>query len=339
MQTTRRKKRRARKESGSYWTSYSDMMAALMLVFALVMFFSIFQFLDLQETKTAELATKESQLEHQQSILIAQESELSEKESALQLSLVELEKAQSQLDEQESLLASSALQLSSQQEELDEQSQLLLTAQQDLDATKLALSDQQTLLDSQRELMDQQQVKIEALIGVRTQLIQTLSQELRKANLDMVPDPQTGAITMKGAVLFDSGSDKLKESGMALLDSFMPVYVRTLMAEENRDFVGEIIIEGHADTDGDYLLNLDLSQRRALAVTTYCLADGFGGFTAQEQALLRNIMTANGRSWSNPIYNADGTIDKEASRRVEFKFRLKDDEMIDEMSRLLEEMP
>ena len=38
---------------------------------------------------------------------------------------------------------------------------------------------------------------------------------------------------------------------------------------------------------------------------------------------------------ANPILDADGNVDKEASRRVEVKFRLKDDEMIDELSRIM----
>ena len=36
-------------------------------------------------------------------------------------------------------------------------------------------------------------------------------------------------------------------------------------------------------------------------------------------------------------YNEDGTVNMEASRRVEFKFRLKDAEMIEEMSSILEQ--
>lgn len=43
------------------------------------------------------------------------------------------------------------------------------------------------------------------------------------------------------------------------------------------------------------------------------------------------MITANGRSESQLIYNADGTENKESSRRVEIKFRLKDSEMIDSM--------
>ena len=38
---------------------------------------------------------------------------------------------------------------------------------------------------------------------------------------------------------------------------------------------------------------------------------------------------------ANPILDADGNVDKEASRRVEVKFRLKDDEMIEELSKIM----
>ena len=35
------------------------------------------------------------------------------------------------------------------------------------------------------------------------------------------------------------------------------------------------------------------------------------------------------------VLDADGNVDKEASRRVEVKFRLKDDEMIDELNKIM----
>lgn len=56
-----------------------------------------------------------------------------------------------------------------------------------------------------------------------------------------------------------------------------------------------------------------------------------------EEYSLRSLVTANGRSFSNLIYKADGTEDAGKSRRVEFKFRLKDVEMIDEMRSLIKE--
>ena len=38
---------------------------------------------------------------------------------------------------------------------------------------------------------------------------------------------------------------------------------------------------------------------------------------------------------ANPVLDADGNVDKDASRRVEIKFRLKDEEMIDELNQIL----
>ena len=102
------------------------------------------------------------------------------------------------------------------------------------------------------------------------------------------------------------------------------------MSGENADYVGEIIIEGHTDTTGTYLNNLELSQERALAVATYCLGAEMTGLTDEEKLVLQDILTANGRSYSDPVYMADGvTVDMDASRRVVFKFRMKDSEMID----------
>ena len=75
--------------------------------------------------------------------------------------------------------------------------------------------------------------------------------------------------------------------------------------------------------------------QRALAVATYCLEDESGIIDPDVTETLRDIVTANGRSYSNPIYNEDGTINEEASRRVEIKFRLKEEEMVDEMMEIL----
>jgi hypothetical protein len=43
---------------------------------------------------------------------------------------------------------------------------------------------------------------------------------------------------------------------------------------------------------------------------------------------LQNYITANGRSKIQLIKNSDGTVNKEKSRRVEFKFKLKEEEVI-----------
>ena len=304
----RSKKMRRGGENGSFWISYSDMMAGMLFTFALILFMAVYQLVDLQQKKTIELETKEAQLSTQQSLLIDQEAELKDKEQ---------------------LLATTTLMLQEQQAELEENRTALTAAQQ-------SLSLQQSKIEEQAALLAAQQSEIDKLIGMRSRIIEELRDELRGAGLDAVVDKNTGAIAFTGAVLFDSGKNELKQSGKALLNAFIPVYVRTLMSEENDDYVAEIIIEGHTDTDGTYLSNLALSQERALAVVSYCLSGEMTGLSSAEKQVLQSIITANGRSYSDPVYAADGTVDKEASRRVVFKFRMKDSEMIDQMSEILE---
>ncbi|MBQ7886752.1 MAG: OmpA family protein [Clostridia bacterium] len=303
------KKRRRGGENGSYWISYSDMMAGMLFTFALILFMAIYQLVDLQQKKTMELQTKEAQLSTQQSILLDQEAQLKDKEE---------------------LLATTTLMLQKQQKELDENRTALTAAQQ-------SLSLQQSKIDEQAALLAAQQTEIDKLIGLRSRIIEELRDELRGAGLDAVVDRNTGAIAFTGAVLFDSNQNTLKDSGKALLNAFIPVYIRTLMSEENEGYVGEIIIEGHTDTSGTYLHNLALSQQRALAVAQYCLGEEMTQLSSQEKKLLESILTANGRSFADPVYMPDGTtVDMESSRRVVFKFRMKDAEMIDQMSEILE---
>lgn len=304
-----RKRIRHGGDSGSYWISYSDMMAGMLFTFALILFMAVYQLVDLQQKKTIELETKEAQLSTQQSLLIDQESQLKDKEE---------------------LLATTTLMLQEQQKELDENRTALTAAQQ-------SLSLQQSKIDEQAALLAAQQTEIDKLIGLRSRIIEELRDELRSENLDAVVDRNTGAIAFTGAVLFDTNRNELKDSGKALLNAFLPVYIRTLMSEENEGYVGEIIVEGHTDTSGTYLHNLALSQERALAVVEYCLGPEMTGLTGEEKQMLQTILTANGRSYADPVYKADGvTVDMEASRRVVFKFRMKDSEMIDQMSAILE---
>ena len=181
--------------------------------------------------------------------------------------------------------------------------------------------------------MSTQQQKLDDLVGVRTKIIRELSTALTTADLKASVDKNTGDIMLESAVFFDVGKNTIKPSGQQLLNEFIPVYLGVLLRSEYADYLGEIIIEGHTDTQGSYLMNLELSQERALSVASYCLQ--MQGLSEEQLGMLRSILTAKGRSFSDPIYNGDGTINMDASRRVEFKFRLKDSEMIDEIRQIL----
>ena len=106
-----------------------------------------------------------------------------------------------------------------------------------------------------------------------------------------------------------------------------------VLRDEYSAYLGEIIIEGYTDSTGDYYNNLKLSQERALSVATYILK--MPGLTTRQRDLLKSgLLTITGRGATGLIYDQYGNEDKEASRRVEFHFSLKDSEMIDQMNRL-----
>ena len=135
--------------------------------------------------------------------------------------------------------------------------------------------------------------------------------------------------------MFDVDDAELTDAGKEALRNVLPIYCKVLMEDTYKNYLAEIIIDGYTDTDGDYAYNLELSQRRSLAVAQYLLDIQDEFLTADQSLDLQDYLTVNGHSMANPILDADGNVDKEASRRVEVKFRLKDDEMIDELSKIM----
>ena len=322
----RHSRRPGRMDGGASWISYSDMMAAMLLLFVLILCYSLYQYFLMLETKTAELSQQQSTLAIQETQLVSQQKTLEEREADLrsaQIALVESERElaenKKKVDEQSTTLAAAEILLANQQIKIE-------------DAAALVASQQETL-QTQQETLQIQQSKLDTILGVRTRIIEDLGVALTNSNIKAKVDPDTGNILVESTVFFDSGASGIKETGKALLDSFIPVYLSVLLQPDYKDYLGTIIIEGHTDTVGTFLMNLELSQRRALAVVEYCL--NMPGLTPEQRETLQHILTSTGRSYSSPIHNADGSVNMEQSRRVEFKFSLKDAEMIAEMNRIL----
>ena len=316
-------------DNGAHWISYSDMMASLLLVFVLAVVYSVYQYYSMLEIKTKQLNEQQAELDRATITLVQREEELEAANVTLMGKQEELAAIQIQLDQQENDLhaAQSALKTKEEEQAL---LQLQLATQAD------ALAAMQTVLEAQKAEMLTYQRRIDDMIGVRSQIIQALSKALTAANLNASVDQTTGDIVLESTVFFDSNSSSIKEEGKNLLSRFLPVYLGVLMQPEYADYVGEIIIEGHTDTAGSYLTNLRLSQNRALSVAEYCLQ--LSSLNSRQVKQLQSLLTAKGRSFSDPVYKADGSVDMDASRRVEFKFRLKDSEMIQEMNRILSQL-
>lgn len=183
--------------------------------------------------------------------------------------------------------------------------------------------------------LKEQKSKVDELIGVRAMIVERLLEEFEATKMSLDIDPQSGAIRFSEGVFFDTAKSILKPEGKEYLNEFLPRYLDVLLNPKYKDFVSQIIIEGHTDNRGTYMYNLDLSQKRAFAVASYILLGDIPGIDRDTKQDLQVLLTANGRSYSQPIYNSK-KIDLDKSRRVEFKFRLKDEEMINEMQKILE---
>lgn len=211
----------------------------------------------------------------------------------------------------------------------------LLQSQTVYEAKENELAAQKELVEEQQEQLEEQQEELDKLIGIRKELIEALKEEFEGSSLSVKVDSKTGSIALDSSILFDSGQFALKNTGEDLLKKFLPKYIKVLTSKEFKEYVSEIIVEGHTDSQGDYLYNLELSQKRALSVSSFCLNTDKAVLSQKQIEKLRKIVTANGKSFSNPVLDADGNEDQNASRRVEFLFRLKDEEMINDMSEVL----
>ena len=247
----------------------------------------------------------------------------------------ELLDKQNALDKKDETLQNQDAQLKTQDEKLAEQEQQLAALAAKLKEQESTLNAQQSALDEKTAQLKDQQAQIDQIIGVKADVIEALKNEFSKNNINVDIDAQTGALTLEASVMFDYDQAELTDAGKQALEQILPIYCKVLLQDDYMKYLAEIIIDGYTDTDGDYSYNLQLSQQRSLAVAQYLL-DIQGNFLdATQSQNLEKYLTVNGHSMANPVLDANGNVDKDASRRVEVKFRLKDEEMIDELNQLL----
>lgn len=284
-----RNRRREVFEEPGYWQSYSDMMAALLLIFILLIAITLFVY-----------KQKRTDLDEAQLQLNSTRRELEASEEELRNSMRELEEAYAKATMTEDELEAAYRQI-------DE-------ARAELNATRSELQD---------------------IVGIRTDIIGEL--QTRFNNSSMKVDAQTGSITFSSDVLFRYNSATLTPESKETLREIIPMYLEVLLQENFLPYISEIIIEGHTDTDGSYQSNMTLSYSRANSVAKFCL-DTDNGLTQEQTAQLQKMLTVNGRSYSTPIYYDNSEeVNMAASRRVEIKFRLKEDEMIEKITKTLEQ--
>lgn len=311
----------------SYWQSYSDMMAALLLIFVLIIAIT----LAIYKQKTTDLDLARGELEQMQSDLSIAQQELDGATADLEKATADLEQAKADLEDYRIAIELSNKELADSLAELQKAYDAAALTQEELNKAYLEIENAQNELTATKQ-------ELENIVGVRTDIIGALQSAFNNSSMSV--DAHTGSITFSSDVLFAYNSSALNADSKAALREMIPKYLDVLLQEQYREYIAEIIIEGHTDTAGDYQTNMVLSYNRASAVALFCM-DESNGLTEGEILQLQKLLTVNGKSYSQPIYvtdalgNASEVIDMAASRRVEIKFRLKEDEMIEKIQGVL----
>lgn len=308
------------------------------------------------ETKLKALENSEKELEDNRVLIIDLRKQLSDSESEntrlsqriemlksnAEASQQEIDELMKAIEDKKAELDKLGVDYQTLVSESENAKKALSDAESRIDSQSAQLTEYEQQLDAYRDELQKKQGQLEQMVGVKAQIVQQLSSALRKSGIDVSVDEQTGAIALPSQMLFTTNSATLSNGGQKYLRRFLPVYLDVLLSDEFRSYVAEIIIEGHTDSNGTYLHNLQLSQERALSVANYVLGDSFMsdtlGLNASAKKTLLGLVTASGRSFSAPVLDANGDEDQNASRRVEIKFRLKDDETIAATEELLKLM-
>lgn len=156
---------------------------------------------------------------------------------------------------------------------------------------------------------------------LRGSMIEALGQAFRDRGVDVDFNSETGEMNLNAAVLFGGDSAALTDEGKASLKEFFVVFAEVAFSEEYEGLVTKVVVEGHSAplATSTYESGLPLSQERAANVRDFCLSEEIG-LDAQLLERLADKLVAEGLSNSQPILDADGQVNLEASRRVTFRF-------------------
>ncbi|MCR4942852.1 MAG: OmpA family protein [Campylobacter sp.] len=351
----------------AFWISYANLMATLFFAFLLVISGVVVKYLLSQKEMASKNESIIKSLENSKdekgknlsyerlnAVLKAElakmhslNSELTNKNKVLNDELNGLKNNITKLNEQNTGANKSILSLQDKNDDLNSSLSALQTKisslNNQLEANKKSLNDanstnEQIIANLQSQLKDKindinslskdlnsTKEQFKKLTEIRGKIITALKEKLGD---DADIDPKTGVLRLSSSILFDRAKFELKDAYKDELKSTLDKYFDVLLNDTSiNKYIEQIVIEGFTDSDGTYLRNLELSQKRA-----YSVMDFINSYNKDKK--LRQLLIASGRSYNNLIMK-DGVEDKEASRRIEIKFNISNKETIERIEKFL----
>ncbi len=137
-----------------------------------------------------------------------------------------------------------------------------------------------------------------------TRVYRRLRSKIRELKIEkditLVKDRGAVILRVDDAVLFQPGERVVNSSAYPILQK---------VAELVRPLPFNVKIEGHTDSQGDELVNWDISVDRAVSVLRYL---------ASKQLLPLNRLSATGYGSQKPLFPNDSDAERALNRRVEF---------------------
>lgn len=175
----------------------------------------------------------------------------------------------------------------------------------------------QTSSEAQSELQENKE-------GVQA----ALQDHLRRLDLSLEADPRDPLTLMivipEDLLTFEFGQSRLSTQADRFLEEAMPFYASAVCGSL-RDTIDSLVIQGHTDDRGSDAYNLQLSQERSLAVMVKGL-EVIQTHTPAAYQCFQEMTSASGRGRQELIYDSENRVDREKSRRVIFKIRLRSTE-------------
>ncbi|NLV63147.1 MAG: OmpA family protein [Clostridiaceae bacterium] len=293
-------------EQANFWPSFTDVMSTIVLVLFFLIFLAYFQQIfsvsiwndRLDKTKSELLAT-EDQLKRAGDELDLKKLEISEMEDAIRIKEHEAEMLMAEVEQGKRDLAISI-------EKLLEQEKIIANSNQELSELRAKL---QSISLLRVNILKEVKASIEDEIGTST----TPDGE------PLVAIDNNANLVINNMLLFAKGSSEVSMEGHALLTRFAAAFERILDDPDVRECIDSINIEGHADSDGSYQMNYDLSCERATAVIktmmekNRTLENKYGSYFA-----------ATGFSEFRPIDPGPTEASKTKNRRIQISITIKD---------------
>lgn len=312
-------KNNSNNEENNFWIAYADLMAGLLFIFILLIGAIVVKYVLTQ----SDLQIIKENLQKQEERLRENKEELNQKEDILKNLSQKLNNTSSTLDDvnkQKQALEANITKLNQDlNSSLDEKDQQIFALLERLNKKDEEIKELERNFDEAKS-------KIKELGLIKENTIKNLQ---AKFDTNITLDSNTGAIVLPSEVLFDTNSFTLKAHAKENLKAILTQYFDNILKDENiLNSIENIVIEGHTDSAGSYIYNLDLSQKRAYAVMSFI-------HSFYKDPRLQKLLMASGRSYSDVIIK-DGKEDKEASRRIEIRFNINTNNALEKVEKYLD---